>query len=137
MFNVLRRRTAFSTPRAPDGCVDGCVTYSDAHLKDYRLSLTYGIVCDDRPPVLLVSCENIIDTICYFFQEMWRIIEMDVERCETQHWYCESDAQVATCQEIPGVGDHYSKERSINYIKTSEKEMEVPMYMYKRRKLGF
>jgi hypothetical protein len=25
-----------------------------------------------------------------------------VERCETQCWYCESDASPSSCQEIPG-----------------------------------
>jgi hypothetical protein len=30
---VLRRRTAFSTPRAPDGCVDDCVKYQTPTLR--------------------------------------------------------------------------------------------------------
>ena len=44
LCSVFSGRTAYSTPRAPDGCVDGCVKYVDAHVKDYRLSLTQSVI---------------------------------------------------------------------------------------------
>jgi hypothetical protein len=76
--------------------------YSDAHIEDYPLP--DETVCDGRPPVLLAELfENIMGTIFYFFQEIWRIIEINAERCRlgaklsvgtTSSWYCESDAQV-------------------------------------------
>jgi hypothetical protein len=53
---VLRRRTAFPTPRAPVGPCRGCVKYPDAHVEDYPWP--YGTVCDSRPSVLLELCEK-------------------------------------------------------------------------------
>ena len=64
------------------GCVDGCVKYSDAHVDDYLLP--DGTVCDGRPPVLLKLCEISWAQSLIFFQEMWRIIGKDIERCEAQ-----------------------------------------------------
>ena len=75
-----------------------------------------GTVCDDRPPVLEL-CVNIRGTIRY-----------SSGKCdETQCWYCESGVQVS--------------KRYLQIIKerptwTSEMEIDVPMYMFKRRKLG-
>ena len=53
--SVFSGRTAFSTPRAPDGCVDGCVKYVDAHVKDYRLSLTQSVIF----PGNVATCQEI------------------------------------------------------------------------------
>jgi hypothetical protein len=66
-----------------------------------------GTVFDDRPPVLLELCENIMGTICIFFPGNMEITEMngvEIERCVSESAlviYCESDA-LQVCQEIPG-----------------------------------
>ena len=53
---VLRHRSAFPTPRAPDGCNRWLVKYPDAHMED--IPLPDGTVHDDRPPVLLELSEK-------------------------------------------------------------------------------
>jgi hypothetical protein len=51
LSRVLRRKPAFPTRRAPDGCVDGCVKYPDAHaVGDVEIILLDGKVCDGCPP---------------------------------------------------------------------------------------
>ena len=69
--NVLKQNcgtTRLMTPRAPDGCVDGCVKYPDAHVEDYPLP--DGIVVAVPPSPLLMRKYH--GTICNSFQEMWR-----------------------------------------------------------------
>ena len=57
---VLRRRTAFSTPRAPDGCVDDCVKYQTPTLRiiDYSTVMP-GMYLRDlkRICLYLLTCE--------------------------------------------------------------------------------
>ena len=43
------------------------------------------------PPVVLELGENMMGTICNFFREMWKITEMNAERCVSV-LDCELDA---------------------------------------------
>ena len=87
-------RVAFPTPRAPDGCVEICVKYCTQTPKQRIIDypLPDGTVYDGRPPLLLELCVNIMGTICYFFQQMWRNSELPVV----------PRVGCSTCQEILG-----------------------------------
>jgi hypothetical protein len=71
--------TTWLAPRVLDGCVDGCVKYSNNHVEDYRLSLTRWCSCD-CPPVSS-SHAKISWHDLQFFPRNVEMTEMDVEKC--------------------------------------------------------